>query len=53
MQQIQDQPEPAQDVWFSTAEYYEAIVKLGKSMIPGPGESWPRGVPHCFVEILG
>ena len=34
MQQIQDQPEPAQDVWFSSAEYYDAIVKLGKAVTP-------------------
>ena len=34
MHHEQDESEAAQDVWFSTAEYYGAIATLGKSITP-------------------
>ena len=34
MHQEQDNSEAAQDNWFSTDEYHDAIVKLGKSITP-------------------
>ena len=54
MQQIQNQPEPAQDVWFSTAEYYDAIVKLGKSVTPIQRRMLVAHAeaPGCILSVL-